>query len=124
MGEFNGLIGCLRHRHPVARGIRRVRERCRRQRQRGRALTIEFAALAADLVQRFPRGHRTIADPLSRAAFSIPRNIAEGYGKRSEADRCRSYDIASGSAHECAAVLDVARILKVLDDGILVRGKQ
>ncbi|MFT7625528.1 MAG: four helix bundle protein, partial [Myxococcota bacterium] len=44
------------------------------------------AALAADLVQRLPRGHSTIADPLSRAAFSIPLNIAEGYGKRSEAD--------------------------------------
>jgi four helix bundle protein len=42
-------------------------------------------------------------------------NIAEGDGKRSEADRCRSYDIARGSAHECAAVLDVARILKLLE---------
>ncbi|MFT7621801.1 MAG: four helix bundle protein, partial [Myxococcota bacterium] len=58
------------------------------------------------------------------AAFSIPRNIAEGYGKRSEADRSRSYDIARGSAHACAAVLDVARILKRLDDGTRVRGKQ
>jgi four helix bundle protein len=87
-------------------------------------ISIEFAALAADLVQRLPRGHSPIADPLSRAACSIPRNIAEGYGKRSEADRCRSYDIARGSAHECAAVLDVARILKRLDDGTRVRAKQ
>jgi four helix bundle protein len=57
-------------------------------------------------------------------SISIPLNIAERYGKRSEADRSRSYDIARGSAHECAAVLNVARILKLLDDGTLVRGKQ
>ncbi|MFT7625246.1 MAG: hypothetical protein ACI9WU_004437, partial [Myxococcota bacterium] len=43
---------------------------------------------------------------------------------RSEADRSRSYDIARGSTHECAAVLDVARILKRLDDGTRVRAKQ
>ena len=43
--------------------------------------------MASDLAHRFPRGHGKISDQLTRAAFSIPLNIAEGYGKRSEADR-------------------------------------
>ena len=85
--------------------------------------SIQFAALAARLVERFPRGHGPIADQLKRAAFSMPLNIAEGYGKRSVRDRARYYDIARGSAHECAAVLDVARVLELLDDATFSRGK-
>jgi four helix bundle protein len=39
------------------------------------------------------------------------------------ADRIRFYDIARGSAHECGAVWDVARLLRVIDDEAFVRGK-
>jgi four helix bundle protein len=44
---------------------------------------------------------------LDRAATSIPLNIAEGNGKYTAPDRCRFFDIARGSALECAACLDV-----------------
>ncbi|MGB5287662.1 MAG: four helix bundle protein [Ignavibacteriaceae bacterium] len=46
-------------------------------------------------------------DQLDRAATSIPLNIAEGTGKYTSKDKCRYYDIARGSALECAACLDV-----------------
>lgn len=36
-----------------------------------------------------------------RAAVSIPANIAEGYGKRTTADKARFYNIAQGSMNEC-----------------------
>lgn len=85
--------------------------------------SIEFAALAAALLDRFPRGHAAIADQLRRAAFSIPLNIAEGHGKRHEADRARSYDIARGSAHECGAVCDVASLLGLVDEELFLQGK-
>jgi len=84
---------------------------------------IRFAALAAEILDKFPRGHAGIADQLRRAAFSIPLNIAEGYGKRSQPDRARSYDIARGSAHECGAIWDVARLIGVLDEEQHERGK-
>ena len=48
-----------------------------------------------------------VKDQLDRAATSIPLNIAEGNGKYCLKDRCRFFDIAHGSALECAAGLDV-----------------
>ena len=48
-----------------------------------------------------------VKDQLDRASTSIPLNIAEGNGKYALKDRCRFFDIAHGSALECAAGLDV-----------------
>src|SRR3954452_5656349 len=48
-----------------------------------------------------------VKDQLDRASTSIPLNIAEGNGKYAPRDRCRFFDIAHGSALECAAGLDV-----------------
>ena len=50
-------------------------------------------------------------------------NIAEGYGKRTDADRSRSYDIGRGSAHECGAIWDVAKLLGLLDEAQYLNGK-
>ena len=47
-----------------------------------------------------------VYDQLDRASSSIPLNIAEGTGKFTGKDKCRYYDIARGSALECAACLD------------------
>ena len=85
---------------------------------------IEFLAIVAMLVEEIPRGYSFLNDQLKRAALSIPLNIAEGYGKRSQADRCRFYDIARGSAHECAAILDAVKVLRLADSDKLARGKQ
>ena len=48
-----------------------------------------------------------VKDHLDRASTSITLNIAEGNGKYAPKDRCRFFDIARGSAFECAAGLDV-----------------
>ena len=48
-----------------------------------------------------------VKDQLDRASTSVPLNIAEGNGKYAPKDRCRFFDIAHGSALECAAGLDV-----------------
>jgi four helix bundle protein len=48
-----------------------------------------------------------VKDQLDRASTSITLNIAEGNGKYTPKDRCRFFDIAHGSALECAAGLDI-----------------
>ena len=52
-------------------------------------------------------------DQLDRASTSIPLNIAEGNGKFSARDRARFFEMARGSAVECAACLDVLVVRKL-----------
>src|SRR5258707_13454267 len=64
-----------------------------------------IAWLSALLEETFRIGE--VKDQLDRASTSIPLNIAEGNGKYTPKDRCRFFDIAHGSALECAAALDI-----------------
>ena len=60
--------------------------------------------------------HRPARDQWLRASQSIPLNIAEGNGKTSQADRRRYFEIARGSALECAAIQDVLVAGKAMDE--------
>lgn len=60
--------------------------------------------------------HRHARDQWLRASQSIPLNIAEGNGKSTEADRRRYFEIARGSALECAAIQDVLVVGNALDE--------
>ena len=68
--------------------------------------SISFVAWLSVLLEETVRVGE-VKDQLDRASTSIPLNIAEGNGKYSPKDRCRFFDIAHGSALECAAGLDV-----------------
>jgi four helix bundle protein len=62
-------------------------------------------------------------DQLDRASTSIPLNIAEGNGKFSAKDRARFFEMARGSALECAACLDVLLVRKLATEDQLVGQK-
>ena len=86
---------------------------------------IKFVVWSDGILETIPRT-LAVHDQLDRAATSISLNIAEGNGKYTAADRCRFFDIARGSALECAACLDVLVAKKKLVDAglgksILVR---
>lgn len=85
---------------------------------------IEFLALCAGLMNAVPKGHASLSDQLRRAATSIPLNIAESSGKTGIADRKRFLAIARGSAMECGAILDVLRVLGLVDEQLVGEGKE
>ena len=51
-----------------------------------------------------------LRDQLLRAAASVALNAAEGYGRRTPADRRRHFHIALGSLRESQAVLALAEV--------------
>lgn len=61
---------------------------------------------------------------LDESSTSIPLNIAEGNGKYRPADRCRYFDIARGSALECASCLDVLVAKQILNAEEVLPGKK
>lgn len=84
---------------------------------------IDFVAWATELLDGIPKGH-AVHKQLDRAATSIPLNIAEGNGKFTAADRCRYFDMARGSALECAACLDVLVAKGTVDRDGVAHGKE
>ncbi|MBW6509606.1 MAG: four helix bundle protein [Desulfuromonadales bacterium] len=77
-------------------------------------LSIDYVAWVYEKAGKLNGVHRAARDQWLRASQSIPLNIAEGNGKTAEADRRRYFEIARGSALECAAIQDVLVVGKAL----------
>ena len=52
-----------------------------------------------------------LRDQLERASASIALTLAEGCARRTRRDRHHFFSIAQGSAMECAAAIDILRVL-------------
>jgi four helix bundle protein len=66
--------------------------------------------------EAFPRHEQYgLTSQLRRAAVSIPANIAEGFRRRSRADKARFINIAQGSLEEARYYLILARDLGYAD---------
>lgn len=69
----------------------------------------EFSVLVASIVVLLPRDRAVdvISNQLLRATTSIPANIAEGYGRYSQAAYRNHLSIARGSAFEVESWIDL-----------------
>jgi len=83
---------------------------------------VSFCAWVTGQLEVIPAKYAA-KDQLDRASTSIVLNLAEGNGKRSYPDRSRFFDIARGSAVECAACLDMLVVRRVLSDVLAEEGK-
>ena len=62
----------------------------------------QFVLDIYQMTQTFPESEKFgLSSQFRRAAVSMPANMAEGYGKRSTADKARFFNIAQGFLNEC-----------------------
>lgn len=72
----------------------------------------EFVLAVYRYTESFPEREKYgLAHQLRRAAISIPANIAEGFGKRSQAEKARFLNIAEGSVEGCRYYLILSQDL-------------
>ena len=71
-----------------------------------------FVLDAYCLSERFPRSEiYCLTAQFKKAAISVPANIAEGFRKRSKADKHRFFEIAHSSLEECRYYLILSQDL-------------
>ena len=87
-------------------------------------VSLDFTAWAYRICKNLKGVNRNTRDQMLRASQSIPQNIAEGNGKRSGPDRRRFFEIARGSALECASILDILISCEILRKDEVSTGKE
>lgn len=87
-------------------------------------LSLKYVAWAYGIARNLNGLNRHARDQLLRASQSVPLNIAEGNGKGTGPDRRRFFEIARGSALECAAIQDTLVICEVISGAESEEGKR
>jgi four helix bundle protein len=81
--------------------------------QKAHKLTLDTYAVSANI--RHPR-HFSLCDQLTRAAISVPANLAEGCGRTGDRELRRFVRMSLGSASELEYHLLLARDLDLIPD--------
>lgn len=80
--------------------------------QRSLAFSIELCKIASGFSFKFSR----IRDQLIGAGISVPLNIAEGSGRKSEKERRNFYKISRTSLFECIPILEICQSLGLMSE--------
>ena len=78
---------------------------------------VDLSVNIYDITKSFPKEEAYgITSQIRRSAISIPSNIAEGFGRSSQADFSRFLKIASGSLYELQTQLEISKRVKYISD--------
>lgn len=78
--------------------------------------SVEFTREVYALTKKFPRSEQFgLTAQLNRAAVSISLNIAEGEGRKSNADVARFIHMAIGSLYEVVTILHISLAQKYIN---------
>jgi four helix bundle protein len=78
----------------------------------------EFFKIVYNITSKLPKDVKyELGSQITRSAFSVALNIAEGSGKSSDKELNRYFDISIGSLNETVAGLDILKDNKLLDEG-------
>jgi four helix bundle protein len=81
----------------------------------------QFVLSVYEYTRKFPKEETyCLTSQFRRAAISIAANIAEGFKKKSNADKLRFYNIAQGSLAECQYYCILSKDLKYGDSDELM----
>ena len=83
-------------------------------------VALEFAAMVPALTKA---ARPALRDQIERASSSIALTLAEGCARRTKRDRHHFFSIAQGSAMECAAAIDILRVIGCLSPADATRAK-
>lgn len=81
----------------------------------------EFVLQVYCVSARFPKSELYgLTSQFRRAAVSVPANIAEGFRRRTKADKARLLNVAQGSLEECRYYLILTADLGYIDSRTLM----
>ncbi|HMK60594.1 MAG TPA: four helix bundle protein [Dissulfurispiraceae bacterium] len=83
--------------------------------QKAHNLVLTIYRLSDDFPQKETFG---LTSQPRRAAISVPANIAEGFKKKTRADKAKFMNIAQGSLEECRYYLILAQDLNYADNAV------
>jgi four helix bundle protein len=87
-------------------------------------IALDFVVNPFRIAHRMGSGNARLADQLRRASTTGVPHIAEGACEYSRREKVRFDRMAVRSATECAAILELARRLRLAESGALVAGKE
>lgn len=85
--------------------------------------SLDLIDLAKTAMGQLPPGYGFLADQLRRASSSVVLNFCEGCGRTGPRERRRFFTIDRASAHEVAAVFDVAFRFGAIDEATQLTGQ-
>jgi four helix bundle protein len=76
--------------------------------------SLDFTINICQIAKKFPPGSLSIKDQIIRASLSIPLNIAEGSGRKTDKDKNQFYRTARSSVFEIIPLLEICYKLDLI----------